>query len=145
MIPSTFNDLPLPLRLAIVYRAELEHFGWPDYAFVGYGSKLVGVPLDADVMPQPPNSTLITVHLRLPDRLDTFDVVLGYLDNATWPTEESVAAAIAAWNRLSQDERNEARRTLITREDAARFGMSLLERGFYPPALDRMTVPPGRH
>lgn len=130
----TFNELPAQLQMAITYRAELEHFGWGDEAFIAYGCALTNIPLEAAHV-TPPNSTLVTVHLKLPDRPagDEFVIVAGYLDDETWPAESSLKTAMAAWNELSQDDRNEVRKKFVTENDAKNLIGALIARGMIPP------------
>lgn len=130
-----FEALPPTIKFAIAFRAELEHFGWADEAFIAYGCKIANAPLEA-AHAAPPNSTLVSVHLRLDDarQIDSFVVVAGYLDNEAWPAEDTLNLAVLAWNRLDQDERTAIRRKYVTTDDASRLIASLLARGVIPPA-----------
>lgn len=137
--PKTdFDKLPHALQVAIAYRAELELFGWHgnEHMQIAFGARLTNIPLESGHV-APPNSTLITLHLRpTPERPDEeFVIVGGYLDNDAWPAEASVIAAMEAWNRLSQEDREAVRCRVITEDQAAQLGGTLLLRGFIPPNL----------
>lgn len=139
-----FEKLPTAIKRAFAWRAEMEHFGWPDHSFIGSGAKLSNVPLESGFV-APPNSTLITVLLRLGGRNAPNDavVIAGYLDNAQWPADESLTAAMTLWNELSQVERNTVRQTYVTKPEAEKFARYLLERGIVPPTLKSLDLPKG--
>lgn len=134
-----YADLPKSVQKALALRATFEHtFGFDaDTQIFLVACQIANEPA------LPPGQVYLTTQLRLggnPHGQPDFCAVAGPIDVAWW-NGDGTDETVAAWNALTNDERNAVRWAFADAPLAERLGAALLSNGITPPTLrDRVLV-----